>query len=39
LAEAFARQLGGGLVEAFSAGSRPAGRVNPQAIEMMKEAG
>lgn len=39
MAEAFARIHGGGDVEAFSAGSRPSGRVNPQAIEAMKEAG
>jgi protein-tyrosine-phosphatase len=35
MAEAFARMLGG--VEAYSAGSRPSGRVNPKAIEAMKE--
>jgi protein-tyrosine-phosphatase len=37
MAEAFARMQGG--VEAFSAGSRPSGRVNPRAIEYMKEVG
>jgi protein-tyrosine-phosphatase len=39
MAEAFARIHGSGKVEAFSAGSRPSGRVNPKAIEAMKEVG
>ena len=39
MAEAFARVLGAGKVEAFSAGSRPSGRINPKAIEVMKELG
>ena len=39
IAEAFARQIGGADVEAFSAGSRPSGRVNPRAIEAMREKG
>jgi len=39
MAEAFAHILGAGQVEAFSAGSRPSGRVNPKAIEAMKELG
>lgn len=39
MAEAFARIHGTGKVEAFSAGSRPSGRVNPKAIEAMKELG
>jgi arsenate reductase (thioredoxin) len=39
MAEAFARILGGGAVEAYSAGSRPSGRVNPAAIEAMSELG
>ena len=39
MAEAFARIHGGGKVEAFSAGSKPSGRVNPRAIEAMKEIG
>jgi protein-tyrosine-phosphatase len=39
MAEAFARIHGAGKVEAFSAGSRPSGRVNPKAIEAMKELG
>ena len=37
MAEAFARMLGGEKVEAFSAGSRPSGRVNPKAVEAMRE--
>jgi protein-tyrosine-phosphatase len=39
MAEAFARIHGGDRVEAFSAGSRPSGRVNPKAIEAMREVG
>ena len=39
MAEAFARMHGGGRVEATSAGSRPSGRINPKAIEAMKELG
>jgi arsenate reductase (thioredoxin) len=39
MAEAFARIHGAGRVEAFSAGSRPSGRVNPRAVEAMKEVG
>jgi protein-tyrosine-phosphatase len=39
MAEAFARIHGGAAVEAFSAGSRPSGRVNPKAIAAMKERG
>ena len=39
MAEAFARLHGGGGVEAWSAGSRPSGRVNPRAIEAMRELG
>ena len=38
MAEAFARIHGGGLVEAYSAGSRPSGMVNPRAVEFMKRA-
>ena len=37
MAEAFARMHGQGRVEAFSAGSRPSGKVNPKAIAAMKE--
>jgi arsenate reductase len=39
IAEAFARIHGGARMEAFSAGSRPSGRVNPKAVESMKEVG
>ena len=39
LAEAFARIHGGGQVEAYSAGSRPSGVINPRAIEVMRELG
>jgi protein-tyrosine-phosphatase len=39
MAEAFAKIHGGSEVEAFSSGSRPSGRVNPKAIEAMKELG
>ena len=39
MAEAFAHIHGAGNVEAFSAGSRPSGRVNPKAVEAMKELG
>lgn len=37
MAEAFARIHGAEIVEAYSAGSRPSGKVNPKAIEAMKE--
>lgn len=39
MAEAFARLHGGEDLEAYSAGSRPSGRVNPRAIEAMRERG
>ena len=39
MAEAFARIHGGGKVEAASGGSRPSGRVNPRAVEYMREVG
>jgi arsenate reductase (thioredoxin) len=38
MAEGFARQMGGGAIEAYSAGTNPVG-VNPRAIQVMKEAG
>ncbi len=39
MAEAFARMHGGPDVDAQSAGSRPSGRVNPRAVEFMREVG
>ncbi len=39
MAQAFARIHGGGRIEAYSAGSRPSGVVNPRAIEAMSERG
>jgi protein-tyrosine-phosphatase len=39
MAEAFARIHGGDEVEAYSAGSRPSGKVNPRAVEAMMEVG
>ena len=39
MAEAFARMHGAGRIEAYSAGSRPSGRVNPRAVEFMRERG
>ena len=39
MAEAFARMHGAGRVEAFSAGSRPSGVINPRAITAMAERG
>jgi protein-tyrosine-phosphatase len=39
MSQAFAKILGGDAVEAYSAGSRPSGVVNPQAIASMAELG
>lgn len=39
MAEAFARMHGGTGVEAYSAGSRPSGTIDPRAVEFMKEVG
>lgn len=39
MAEAFAHLHGGNVLEPFSAGSRPSGRVNPRAIDAMRECG
>ncbi len=39
MSQAFAKIIGGDSVEAYSAGSRPSGIVNPKAIASMKELG
>jgi arsenate reductase (thioredoxin) len=39
MAEAFARMIGGPAVDAYSAGSRPSGVVNPKAVAAMQELG
>lgn len=39
MSQAFAKLIGGEHVEAYSAGSRPSGIVNPKAIAAMKELG
>lgn len=39
MSQAFATMLGGDAVEAYSAGSKPSGIVNPKAIAAMKELG
>lgn len=39
MSEAFARIHGGNEVEAYSAGSKPSGVINPKAIAAMKELG
>jgi protein-tyrosine-phosphatase len=39
MAEAFAKIQGKEGIEAYSAGSHPSGRVNPKAIESMRELG
>jgi len=39
LAEAFAKIYGQGVIQAYSSGSRPSGKVNPKAIESMQELG
>ena len=39
IAEGFAKKYGGDKVEVYSAGSKPSGLVNPDAVEVMKEAG
>jgi arsenate reductase len=39
MAEAFAHIHGGEKFEAYSAGSRPTGKINPKAIEAMREVG
>ena len=39
MAQAFARLHGEGKIEAFSAGSRPSGNINPKAVTAMQELG
>ena len=39
MSQAFAKIHGGNNVEAFSAGSKPSGKINPRAIASMKEIG
>lgn len=39
MSQAFAKILGGDNVEAYSAGSKPSGIVNPKAIKSMRELG
>src|SRR3954470_8484889 len=39
MAQAFANRYGAGNVAAYSAGSRPSGKINPKAIAAMKELG
>jgi arsenate reductase (thioredoxin) len=39
MAQAFATLIGSGEVNAQSAGSRPSGKINPRAIEAMREIG
>jgi protein-tyrosine-phosphatase len=39
MAEAFARLYRGDRIEAYSAGSHPSGRINPRAVEALREKG
>jgi len=39
MSQAFAKMLGGGNIDSYSAGSKPSGIVNPKAIAAMKELG
>ena len=39
MAEAFAKILGKGVIESYSSGSRPSGKVNEKAIASMKDIG
>src|SRR5204862_6667546 len=39
MSEAFAKMIAGKNVEAYSAGSRPSGKINPKAVAAMKELG
>jgi arsenate reductase len=39
MSQAFAKMLGGDHIEAYSAGSKPSGKINSKAIASMKELG
>ena len=39
MAEGFAKKHGAGVIEVWSAGSRPSGQINETAIQVMKEKG
>jgi arsenate reductase (thioredoxin) len=39
MSQAFATMIGGDAIEAYSAGSKPSGIINPKAIAAMKELG
>lgn len=39
MAEAFARLHGAGIIEAYSSGSRPSGKINERAVQFMRERG
>lgn len=39
MSQAFAKIHGGNTIDAYSAGSRPSGKINPKAIASMKELG
>ncbi|OGC11587.1 hypothetical protein A3K48_03680 [candidate division WOR-1 bacterium RIFOXYA12_FULL_52_29] len=39
MAEGFAKKYGGDKIEAYSAGSKPSGTVNPDAVKVMGEIG
>lgn len=39
IAEGFAKKIGEGIVDAWSAGSKPSNKVNPTAVQVMKEVG
>lgn len=39
MAEAFAKMLGEGVVEVYSSGSRPSGKINDKAVASMEELG
>jgi arsenate reductase (thioredoxin) len=39
MAEGFAREFGKGVLEVYSAGSKPSGKISTLAIEVMREAG